>query len=444
MPMSQRKRFASLAAVGIAVLSLWGCSKSSDSDVLKIALDIEDEGRFDELFAAFEAATGVTVSATYGIDASKLIGTSEEPDIFKTSTVSVISMKDNYLALDDLIAADSTFQLSDYLDSIIDALTVDGHVYALPTSINTSLLYYNKTLFDASASAIRTALGLGATDSVYPQADWTYDDFQKAGVALSQYTLDGDTRTYSQFGADNQLTWWGEWLVYLNQMGGSFYEPDSDNHILGITTQEAIDATTYWREKAMGDATEKFAPNAVEVASGYSFANGNVAMLLGGHLGDWYSYDLLGLDWDVQILPTPVGLPDATGGEISADAFGISKRSSKASTAFQFLKYWTGETGALEMYDYGKIGALKSMESLIESLPSDQQRSQNVSALFEAIDKAEPLPQEEYFSYVMESMVMTELYKLMLTGRSAETDVTAVLTTIKTNVDEFYEGIYGS
>jgi hypothetical protein len=70
--------------------------------------------------------------------------------------------------------------------------------------------------------------------------------------------------------------------------------------------------------------------------------------------------------------------------------------------------------------------------------------TQNMDAVFEAIGKAVALPQEQYFSYVMESMVMTELYKLMLTGRSAETDVTAVLTTIKNNVDEYYKGIYGS
>jgi ABC-type glycerol-3-phosphate transport system substrate-binding protein len=438
----RKKYLFSLAFLGAAVLSLTGCSKS-DAGVLKIALDIEDKGRYDELFADFKEKTGVTVSATYGLDPSKLIGTSEEPDIFKTSTASIISMKDNFVSLDGLIAADPSFSLSDYLDPIIAALTVGGHVYALPTSLNTSLLYYNKTLFDASASKIRSALGLSSTDSVYPQADWTYDDFQKAGVALSQYTGTGDDRSYTQFGADNQLTWWGEWLVYVNQMGGSFYAPNTNNRVLAITSDEAVAATTFWRTKAMGDATQKFAPNAVEVASGFSFVNGNTAMILGGHLGDWYSYDLLGLNWDMQVLPTPVGLPDAKGGELSADAYGISKRSRLAGTAFQFLEYWTGATGALEMYKYGKIGALKSMQTLIKN-DTAVTSTQNMDAVFEAIGKAVALPQEQYFSYVMESMVMTELYKLMLTGRSAETDVTAVLTTIKNNVDEYYKGIYGS
>ena len=48
----------------------------------------------------------------------------------------------------------------DYIDSVIDALTIDGKVYALPTSINTSLLYYNRALFDKAADELRAAFGL--------------------------------------------------------------------------------------------------------------------------------------------------------------------------------------------------------------------------------------------------------------------------------------------
>lgn len=437
------KKFASRFAV-IALLALPLLSGCGQSDALKIALDIEDEGRYDELFAYFTAQTGIEIEATYGQDISKLIGTRDEPDIVKTSTVSIISMKDILLDLTPLMESDGTVHAEDYLDSLMDALTIDGEIYALPTSVNTSLLYYNKTLFDESAPQIRAALGLDESESIYPQTDWTYDDYQKAGVALSKYTLDGDERTYTQFGAEAQMNWWGEWLVYVNQMGGSFYQSGTDNHVTAITSSEAIAATEFYVEKSMGDATHKFAPDAVEAVSSFSFLGGTVAMNFGGHMGDWYSYDLVGLDWDVQLLPTPVGRPDATGGEISADAFGILTRSDKVDEAFSFLKLWTGETGALEMYKYGKVGALKSMESLIDALPESEQKSIDIEAVFRAMDIAQTLPAEKDFSKVMQQMVMTELYKLMYTGRGSETDVTKVLTTIKTNVDEYYADLYGA
>lgn len=431
-----------LFAIGF-VLVLNACKKT-DEALINIALDIEDEGRYDALFQRFFEATGIRVQATFGIDPSKCIGTSCEPDIMKTSTVVLDSMQGTLLDLTDLIASDPQVSTNDYLDVIVDALEINGRIFALPTSINTSLLYYNKALFNASADAIRSALSLQPTDSVYPQVNWTYEDYVKAGVALSKYTTAPDsTRTYTQFGAETQLTWWGEWLVYLQQMGGTFYEVNSQNRRTAINQIEAFQATEFYVKKSMGNAQEKFAPNAVEAASAYSFLNGNIAMIFGGHMGDWYSYDLLGLDWDIQVLPTPVGKPNAVGGEIAADAFGISIRSTKVTQAFQFLKMWAGEVGATEMVKHGKIGALKSMRQIIESLPEEEQPHVNMDALFLAIDRAVTLPREKDFSKVMREMVMTELYKLMFSGRGAETNIQLVLNRIKQNVDQYYIGLYG-
>jgi len=413
------------------------------TDVLKIALDIEDQGRYEELFAYFTAETGIEIAATYGEDISKLIGTVNEPDLIKTSTVVVESMKESLLDLSALVENDPEIDPANYLPVIMNALTIDNKIYALPTSINTSLLYYNKTLFDNAATELRTAFGLTVEESVYPQSDWTYSDYVKAGVILSDFTTNPDqTRTYTQFGAESQMNWWGEWLVYLNQMGGTFYQSGSSNHICAITSPEAIAATEFYVRKSMGDALHKFAPDAIESASSFSFMGGNVAMIFGGHMGDWYSYDALDLNWDIQVLPTPDARPDAHGGEISADAFGISIRSDKATEAFQFLKMWAGEAGALQMYQYGKVGALVNMETLIAGLPEAEQKDINIAAVFDAVEVASTLPNEKDFSKVMREMVMTELYRLMYTGRGSESDITLVLNRIKTNVDNYYSGLY--
>lgn len=414
-----------------------------ETGALKIALDIEDEGRYDELFAYFEAKTGIAVEATYGQDLSKLIGTAHEPDIIKTSTVVVLSMQPSLYDLTEMIEADPDISPDLYLDPVIEALTIDGRIYALPTSINTSLLYYNKTMFDAKAAELRTAFGLDEDESVYPRADWTYSDFVLAGVTLSEYTVLPDTkRVYTKFGAETQLNWWGEWLVYVNQLGGSFYEEDSNNHVVDLTSPQVIEATTFYRNKSMGDETQKFAPDAVEAASAFSFLNGNVAMIFGGHMGDWFSYDILELDWDIQVLPRPDDYPNAPSGEIAADAFGISVRSTKKADAFLFLKLWAGPEGALKMYEYGKVGALKNMEELIAGLPENKQKDINIAAVFDAAETAYTLPREKDFSKVMREMVMTELYRLMFSGRGSSDDIEAVLALIKTNVDNYYAGLY--
>lgn len=426
--------------IALMTLSFIACSK--DTKDLKIALDIEDQDRYDELFDYYESTTGVTISATYGEDISKLIGTKNEPDIIKTSTVIVDSMKDSLVNLNTYLDKDETISKDEYIDSMIDALTIDGGLYALPTSINTSLLYYNKTLFDESESQLREAFNLDEDESVYPKATWTLDDFKKAALILTKYSMVNGQPLYSQFGADTQLRWWGEWLVYLYHFGGSFYVSGSENHRVALTTKQAIDATEFFVNQSMGDVSEKFAPDAIELSSHFSFLNGNIAMIFGGHMGDWFGYDTIGLDWDIQVLPTSMVNPDITGGEISADAFGISIRSQNKAAAFEFLKLWAGELGSEILYKNGKIGALKSMDTIINDLSEEDQLSIQVSVVFDAIDKAIVLPKEKDFSKVLREMVMTELYKLMYEGRGSENDIEKVLADIEVQVNQYYQGIY--
>ena len=64
-----------------------------------------------------------------------------------------------------------------------------------------------------------------------------------------------------------------------------------------------------------------------------------------------------------------------------------------------------------------------------------------MDAFFAAVDKAVTLPAEQDFSKVCREIAMSELYKLFITGRGSETDVSAVLARIKTNVDNYYKNL---
>lgn len=418
------------------------CTKISNEII--VMFDIEDKGRYDEFIANFEKNNiDIKIKAVYGQDVTKLVGTSNEPDLIKTGNVSIESDKNMLTDLNPYIEKYKDLQKTDFNPILIDTLTVDGALYGLPTAINTSLLYYNKDLFDASADELRIALRLSASQSVYPAAGWTYDDFQKAGVVLTKYQISSGIKIYSQYGAETQSLWWGEWLVYVRQFGGDFYEA-GNNHKSALNSEAALKGTTFLYNKCLGDDSMKFAPKTLD--NELSFAGGKVAMIFGGHIGDWPSYNALDLNWDIQILPTPVEFPDAKGGEISADAYGISARSNKKDKAYKFLSYWVSEEGAAIQFKFGRIGALNNMQSIVADFNAANpeltgKNPQNINAVFTAAGVAIPLPREKDFKLVCTQYVMDKI-QIMLQGEEGYTPLKAMENAFK-SVNNYYKNLYG-
>src|SRR5690554_5640416 len=82
---------------------------------------------------------------------------------------------------------EANYDLSDFHDIAIDALTVDDELWAIAQDLSPrNLLYYNKTMFDE----------VGVE---YPTSDWTLDDFVDAAKMLTI----GERPRIQQYG----LTW---------------------------------------------------------------------------------------------------------------------------------------------------------------------------------------------------------------------------------------------
>lgn len=183
----------------------------------------------EQIIDAFEAQNpGVTVTQT-------MIGTKEYwtkiriqatqqklPDVLTMSSGSLEEWAKEGLLynLDGFVKNDDTFD--HFYKSIFDAAkTISGtdSYYAIPFAHVTTVLYYNKDMFDAAGIA-------------YPDESWTWDDFLAAAKAL---TVDKD--------GDGKIDQWGYWgfgrysnvepWVYAN--GGEYinretmrFEPDAN------------------------------------------------------------------------------------------------------------------------------------------------------------------------------------------------------------------------
>ena len=138
------------------------------------------------LIKQFEKANpGIRVvsvyQGSYGSLSQKLIGAviaHEPPDVSQAypAWVSYLNQdeeKPAIMALDDLIAADPTFDKEDLIQVLLEDCRLKGKLYALPFNKSFPVLYYNKELFKEA--------------KLNPPRTW--DEFARVGRAL---TVDND------------------------------------------------------------------------------------------------------------------------------------------------------------------------------------------------------------------------------------------------------------
>lgn len=130
---------------------------------------------------------------------------------------------DFLLPLDEFITADPTVSMDDYYPGIVNFLTWNDHVYGLPFSISTPVMYYNRTLFE--------------TRGLDPIAPRTWDEYLAAGRRIAHDT-DGDNVNdvhMIQFYNDN---WFFE--AWLGQNGARIASADGTEYT--FNSPEAIEA----------------------------------------------------------------------------------------------------------------------------------------------------------------------------------------------------------
>lgn len=156
-------------AFAIALATLEPISKP-DETVLRWATDPNPaRDRQSRQFTAEHPTLRVVPESS---DATKLIvqcATGVGPDLMDLSESAMQSMVQAGLLVDlTEIAKTHGFDLSKTYPAIGEALCVDGQQYRFPCNVNVQAVLYNRAIFDDHGVP-------------YPNADWTWDDFVKAG-----------------------------------------------------------------------------------------------------------------------------------------------------------------------------------------------------------------------------------------------------------------------
>lgn len=254
--------------------------------------------------------------------------------------------------LENFVNGDKIVSLQKYLDEdedwknsfnggILEPLTYDGEVYAIPTQQSTAIMYYNKAIFDKYGLEVPT----------------TYDEYVQVCDTLKE---NGVTPVALASTADDA------WLVsqYIQQLSDGIKGEDFFNSIK--------DGTGKWNDEGMVEAGKLFQE---EVNKGYfedgftgvsreeaqlQFANGQTAMYFNG------CWEISNLDKkenaaeaeNISCFLMPAVNEEYAGVEVGSvdTSYAITKNCKNVDAAVALLKYMTNEESTSSLlYDYGRF-----------------------------------------------------------------------------------------
>lgn len=219
---------------------------------------------------------------------------------------------------------------------LIDALEVDGKLYALPQDMAQYGLYYNRAIFDAyNAAHPDDPLG-------YPDDSWDWTRLRDAAERLT--ARDGDRVT--TYGLDLEIWQWPFMNLFV-QAGGELWSEDGLTTL--INSGAGVEAVEFFRALVFEDRS--FVPVFGEqqgAGPNARFATGRTAMLYAGSwMAPYFQLNAPGLDFAVA--PAPRGRVAAVCA--GSCVWGISTYAPNKDAAWKMTRWLMAPEQAIEYWD---------------------------------------------------------------------------------------------
>lgn len=234
------------------------------------------------------------------------------------------------LNMEPFLDADPELSQADFYSSAIEQFTYQGQLWAIPSEMNLTVLYYNKALFDAAALP-------------YPSAGWTTDDFLETAVALTN----GDDPETKQYGYVPQEFELNEISIYMDRLGAQFLDESVDPPRLTLTDPSVIDAMRWLTSLTTEHAVKPIFVTDITAASSFGeerktlIENGRAAMWADQGFQSFPEIDLSNLD--IGIVPLSTG-PDGTAvAANSVTGYYISAQTSQRQACWDWIKFLTNQ-----------------------------------------------------------------------------------------------------
>ncbi|MCI1902001.1 MAG: sugar ABC transporter substrate-binding protein [Bifidobacteriaceae bacterium] len=220
---------------------------------------------------------------------------------------------DKLLDMSEDIKKDSV-DMGKYPKSVVEALSKNGKVWAMPKDYSTVGLWYNKTLFDKAGVS-------------YPDDSWGWKDLASAAEKLTN-------KAAGQYGivADNDSNFYSS-LMYQNNV--KVTDANGKSEIDTPAMHEALNFANSFLKKG-------YSPSISDQASttpDQYFESGKAAMI---YSGSWMPSEYTASGQKVDVAPLPKGKIRAT--PMAGLGYAIAKNTKNADAAWKYVKFMSGKT----------------------------------------------------------------------------------------------------
>ncbi|TWD84222.1 multiple sugar transport system substrate-binding protein [Kribbella amoyensis] len=284
-------------------------------------------GAYVERELGVRSAAMLTPSGGYPtkLDLQLVSGTAGLVTAINGTLIPTYAARGAHQPLDDLIAADPDFDLTDFYQPIRKISSFNGKTYAIGFDVAPTVLYYNKTLLAKQ--------GIPEPSPTEPMPWATFRELAK------ELTRPPDQYGFTCAPAIDDLVSW----IYC--AGGNVMNDDATRSILA--EPEALEAVQFVVDLFVKDKVTPPIANLVTENSLANFLEGNVAFMQNG---PWQVVNVRKAKFDWDVVPFPAGAVGSTP-RVSGSGFAIPSgvRGKDLELAWKLLKTLTS-TGALDIY----------------------------------------------------------------------------------------------
>lgn len=291
------------------------------------------------------------------------------PDVIFINNLNIPVYEKYLLDLNDIVK-----NKEDYYPQVLDTMTYEDRLLAIPRDVSTLVVFYNKDLFNKNNLS-------------YPNENWNMTEFLDTAKKLTNNGI------YGISFEENSLFY----LPYMRAFGGGILSPTGEQIMNSENSQKGIQYYSDLRNK-YNIAPKKYQSASETMAQ--MFINGRLAMHLSGRwLVPKYREDIK-FDWDIVNFPN---INEKSSVTLDSSGYAITKSSKHKEDAVKLVEFLSSDKAIQKFTTTGLIVPAR-IDTINSQAFLDNKKPKNSKVFIEVIKNSEKTPVNKHYKEITDKL----------------------------------------